>query len=481
RAGRVPGAPARWQALGARLGRLSDDERALASGAPAVWLHAASVGELNAARPLLRRLRERFAERLCVVSTLTHTGLALARQSPEAHLALLLPLDAPGTVRRLLAHFQLEAFLFTETEIWPTLLAELAARGVPTFMVSGRLGPGTMRHARWLRPLYRHALACVDCCMQSEEDAQRILALGADPRRVQVAGSLKFDAAAADPPPDVLRLAAALGVRRMIVAGSTHQGEDELVLEAFRRVAAGRADLTLLLAPRHPERLAAVADLVRAAGFSLARYSELATVGEGRAPAGRGRAGGGRAASQDPRGAPLHDALRARRRMTAGLERVAWHAWTARTPAARALRGALVPAALAYGALATLRNRLYGAGWLGAARVPAHVVSVGNLAVGGTGQTTTALWLAARRAARGLRTGIVARGYRKRRRGVVIVGEKGRPLVGPEEGGDEAVLLARRFAGPVVSGERRAEAAAVACARFAVDALVVDDGFQPRH
>src|SRR3989442_11984977 len=102
--------------------------------------------------------------------------------------------------------------------------------------------------------------------MQSEEDAQRILALGAAPRRVQVAGSLKFDGAAADPPPDVLRLAAALGARRMIVAGSTHQGEDEVVLDAFRRVAAGRADLTLLLAPRHPERLAAVSALGRAAG-----------------------------------------------------------------------------------------------------------------------------------------------------------------------------------------------------------------------
>src|SRR5206468_76245 len=143
---------------------------------------------------------------------------------------------------------------------------------------------------------------------------------------------------------------------------------------------------------------------------------------------------------------------------------------------ARALRAALAPAALAYGAVAALRNRLYDAGWLDAARVPAHVVSVGNLAVGGTGKTPTALWLAERLAARGLRTGIVARGYRKRRRGVVIVGEKGRPLVGPEEGGDEAVLLARRFAGPVVSGERRAEAAAVACARFALDALVLDDG-----
>ena len=166
--------------------------------------------------------------------------------------------------------------------------------------------------------------------------------------------------------------------------------------------------------------------------------------------------------------------------MTGALERAAWHAWTGRTPSARALRAALAPAALAYGAVAALRNRLYDAGWLDAARVPAHVVSVGNLAVGGTGKTPTALWLAERLAARGLRTGIVARGYRKRRRGVVIVGEGGRALVDPEEGGDEAVLLARRFAGPVVTGERRAEAAAVACARFALDALVLDDGFQHR-
>ncbi len=284
-ASRLPGAPARWRALGARLGRLGDDERTLASGAPTIWLHAASVGELNAARPLLRRLRERFSGRVCVVSTLTRTGLELARSSPEAHLTMLLPLDAPGTVRRLLAHFQLEAFFFTETEIWPTLLGELAERGVPAFMVGGRVSLRTMRRARWLRPLYRRALEGVDCCMQSEEDAQRIVALGADPRRVQVAGSLKFDGVATDPPPDVLRLAAALGTRRLIVAGSTHQGEDEIVLEAFRRVAATRADLTLLLAPRHPDRWAAVADLVRSAGFELARYSELAAVEKGKAPA----------------------------------------------------------------------------------------------------------------------------------------------------------------------------------------------------
>jgi 3-deoxy-D-manno-octulosonic-acid transferase len=285
-ASRLPLAPARWRALGDRLGRLRPDERTLASGGTAIWLHAASVGELLAARPLLRRLRERFPERLYVVSTLTRTGLALAQSTPDAHLSLLLPLDAPTAVRRLLAHFALEAFLFTETEIWPTLLAELGERGIPTFMVSGRVGVGTAARARWLRPLYRRALASVDCCMQSEEDAARIMTLGADPRRVVVAGNLKFEGGTSDPPPDVGRLAAVIASRRTIVAGSTHEGEDEAVLEAYQRIAAGRGDVILLLAPRHPERVAAVAEKVRAAGLQLLRYSELAGAGEGTASLG---------------------------------------------------------------------------------------------------------------------------------------------------------------------------------------------------
>jgi tetraacyldisaccharide 4'-kinase len=128
----------------------------------------------------------------------------------------------------------------------------------------------------------------------------------------------------------------------------------------------------------------------------------------------------------------------------------------------------------------SLRNRLYDAGWLPATHVPARVVSVGNITVGGTGKTPATLWAAERLVARGRRVGIVARGYRKRRRGVVVVGEGGRPLVGPDEGGDEAVMLARRFAGPVVTGERRAEAAALACERFRLDTVVLDDGFQHR-
>ena len=166
--------------------------------------------------------------------------------------------------------------------------------------------------------------------------------------------------------------------------------------------------------------------------------------------------------------------------MAGTLEAVARRAWTAATPGARALRGALVPAAAAYAAVVTIRNRLYDTGWLRTRRVPARVLSVGNITVGGTGKTPTALWLAERLAARGWRVGIVARGYRKRRRGIVVVGEHGRPLVSAADGGDEAVMLARRFPGVVVSGERRAEAAAFACEQFALQAVVLDDGFQHR-
>jgi 3-deoxy-D-manno-octulosonic-acid transferase len=283
----LPGAPESWRALHDRLGVLTAEERAMSAGAPALWIHAASVGELNAVRPLVTQLRGRFPGRACVVSTLTRTGLALARTMREAHVARLFPLDAPGVVARVLRDVRLEAFLFTETEIWPTWLLALGREGIPSVMVSGRVSERTVARARWLRPLYRAALAPVTCCMQTEEDAARIVALGAEPVRVHVAGSLKFDAAAAPPPPDVERVRTLLedAGRRVLVAGSTHAGEEEAVLDAYDRVARGHRDAVLLLAPRHPERLDGVAALVASRGLALVRWSAL-VAGEAALPAG---------------------------------------------------------------------------------------------------------------------------------------------------------------------------------------------------
>jgi tetraacyldisaccharide 4'-kinase len=163
-----------------------------------------------------------------------------------------------------------------------------------------------------------------------------------------------------------------------------------------------------------------------------------------------------------------------------GLASAVERAWVPRSGSDRVLRALLMPASAAYGAAVSLRNALYDAGWLAVTRVPARVVSVGNLTVGGTGKTPAALWLARELSRRGHRVALVARGYRKRRRGVVVVGTEGVPLVSPEDGGDEAAMLARRFCGPVLTGERRADAAAAACARFGADTLVLDDGFQHR-
>ena len=274
-ASRAPAAPPAWRALGDRLGRLGAANGGGAIAGPTLWIHAASVGELRAVRPLLAALRARRPGRPVIVTTLTRTGLELARTLSEVDRAALLPLDAPDLVQRTIDTFRPEAFFFTETEIWPTLLGALGRRGVPAFLVSGRVSPRTAGRAAWLRPLYRPALAGVVCCMQTAEDAERVVALGADPALVHVAGSLKFESVAGEPPAGVGTLGDQVSGRPVVVAGSTHEGEESAVLEACARVTTDHPRLLLLLAPRHPERLESVARLVTGRGLPLEGYAAI--------------------------------------------------------------------------------------------------------------------------------------------------------------------------------------------------------------
>jgi 3-deoxy-D-manno-octulosonic-acid transferase len=286
-AGRLPALPASWRRAEDRLGRLGAAQRTALARGRVLWMHAASVGELRAVRPLLAALRTRRPGRVVLGSALTRTGLALAHELPEIDAAMLLPLDAAGPVRGVLDAVRPEAFFFTETEIWPTLLLELARRRTPAFMVSGRVSVRTAARARWLRPVYRRALAEVVCCMQGDEDAARVIGLGADPGRVHVAGNLKFEDVSGAAPESVRALGVILAGRPMLVAGSTHEGEEEVALDAYARLAERHPRLVLLLAPRHPERLDAVARLVTGRGLSLAGYRAL-TAGD--APLGTGPA-----------------------------------------------------------------------------------------------------------------------------------------------------------------------------------------------
>ena len=256
------------------------------SPVPCGWIHAVSVGEAIAAAPLVEGLRRTWPALPLVVSTVTETGARVVRDR-FAGLARhrYFPLDFPGAARRVIASIQPAFFVCMETELWPNVLRGLAARGVPSMIANGRLSDRSFRRYRLVRGAMRRVLGDVTVfAMQSDEDARRVIALGALPERVVVTGNLKHDplpdpAGAADLWHRLLGLAAGQPVW---IAGSTHRGEDEAVLEAHRRARVVRPDLVLVLAPRHPERVGEVMKLVAGQGLAGVRRSEL--------PGGRGGA-----------------------------------------------------------------------------------------------------------------------------------------------------------------------------------------------
>ncbi|HEY2386654.1 MAG TPA: 3-deoxy-D-manno-octulosonic acid transferase [Candidatus Binatia bacterium] len=255
-----------------RLGRVPPTEH----GRPAIWVHGASVGEITALAPIVRSLRGEWPSHRLVVSTMTVGGrTAAAARLPEADALVLFPLDAPWIVRRALAAVAPRLVLFSETELWPNFLCAAAARGIPAIMVSGRMSERAFRrYERW-RALFAPALAAVRVfCVQSLESARRLVALGAPPARVVVTGSLKTTSREGTVDgPSLAALGA--GAAPVLVAASTHPGEEDAVLGAFVRVRRVAPDARLVLAPRRPERFDEVAALLRVRGLAFVRRSEM--------------------------------------------------------------------------------------------------------------------------------------------------------------------------------------------------------------
>lgn len=247
-------------------------------GDRSVWVHAVSVGEVLAARPLVEALRQRLPSHRIFVSTTTLTGNAVAKKSLRGIDGLLYaPFDFPHPVRRALEVLNPSVLVLVETEIWPNLIHHARRRGTRVALVNGRISPRSFPRYLRFRPLLQSVLAEIDAfLMQGEPHAARIRELGAPVERVSVTGNLKYDAVEpARLPERLVRLLQGGDRRPLWVAGSTVEGEEELVLSAFHRVRERVPQARLLIAPRHPERFAAVPALIEAAGFRCLRRSEL--------------------------------------------------------------------------------------------------------------------------------------------------------------------------------------------------------------
>ncbi|EJW11182.1 3-deoxy-D-manno-octulosonic-acid transferase [Rhodovulum sp. PH10] len=242
---------------------------------PLVWIHGASVGELIAALPLVESLTGRGLAVLVTSGTVTSAKVA-AERLPEGAIHQFVPLDAPHYVRRFLDHWRPDLGLFVESDLWPNLIVSSAARKIPLILVNGRLSERSF--AKWQKaPSSIEALLSrFDLCLvRSTEDSERFGALGAP--RLGVTGNLKLDG-----PPlpfDAGKLAVlrrALSGRPVVVAASTHPGEEVAVLEAHRQLRADFPRLLTVLVPRHPERGEEIAALAAAARLEVARRSQNA-------------------------------------------------------------------------------------------------------------------------------------------------------------------------------------------------------------
>lgn len=244
-------------------------------GSPRIWLHGASAGDLLSLQPMMKELRARLPEACILVTTITNSGLEMARKKlGEADVILYAPYDLFGATRRAVAALRPDLLVLEYTEIWPNLIRAARKAGVRIVLTNGRFNPAKISRYRAFFRAISNPLRRIDLfLMRSDEEAERALALGAAPDRVWVTGNTKFDALVLDGArgrEDVLRAEMGLdGAGPVLMAGSTHEGEEELLLPVYARLRARHPGLRLVVAPRYVERAARIAALAAEAGLSV--------------------------------------------------------------------------------------------------------------------------------------------------------------------------------------------------------------------
>ncbi len=267
--------------LGERLGIIPRKETQTLTGSPRIWIHAVSLGEVKVAASIVEFLTRLLPGCSIIVSSTTDHGIDLARATfGEDVLVVYAPIDAIFSVRASLSRLRPDVLVFLETEIWPVWITQARRMGIKTAFVNGRISVRSIGSYLRCRSFFRDLLRNVDVfSMISQEDAERIQAMGAPPHKVKVNGNAKYDILAAQTNPgmesEMRRILNLEPAHPVFVAGSTRGGEEDMVLNAYERILTEFPDTILVVAPRHIERTAEIESLVRRRGLGYHLWSEL--------------------------------------------------------------------------------------------------------------------------------------------------------------------------------------------------------------
>jgi len=264
-----------------RLGVLPQDLLNVLDGKDIIWVHAVSVGEVMATRSFSEGLLEKYPSKKLVISTVTKTGNDVAKRLFGNKVTVIyLPLDISWIVNKVLNKLKPKLFVMVETEIWPNLLNALAKRKTPVVMINGRISPKSFKRYMLIKPFIKGILKKITLfCMQNNDYAKKIEAMGAPREKVRVTGNMKFDAASGmleQANQDILMNEIGLKSNESVfIAGSTHPGEDEIIIEVYKKLLDFFPSLKLIIAPRHIERTPDIENLAKKLGFTPIRLSKI--------------------------------------------------------------------------------------------------------------------------------------------------------------------------------------------------------------